>query len=401
MLATRSAWAQGAPDDVRIGILFPLSGANAPVGIDARHALEVAADIINRSFDLDLPGARGAGIASLGGARVRLIFADHQSDPQKGRSEAERLITQDKVCAIIGAGLSSVAATVSVSCERYRVPFIAADTSSPSLQRRKLKFFFRPTAHDGMFSKAMFDFMDAQRASGRKIDTVGILHEDTIFGTDSSNGQRALAEERGYRLAADIKYRANSPSLTTEVQKIKSAAPDVLLPTCYQTDAILLVKSMAQLGYKPKNIIAQASGFAEQVVYDAVGDQLRGLISRASFALDLAGKRPSIGAVNSLFKARSRKDLNDNTSRQFISLLILANAIERAKSVEGTRIREALAATNIPGIQTIMPWTHVQFDQDGQNIGADPILIQYINKRFVTIFPATLAVASAAWPMNA
>jgi branched-chain amino acid transport system substrate-binding protein len=278
---------------------------------------------------------------------------------------------------------------------------MSADNSSPSLHRRNLKFFFRAAAHDEMFSKAMFDFMDAQKKAGKKIESVALFHEDTIFGTDSSNVQLKLAGEHGYKVAADIKYRANSPSLTAEVQQLKSADADVLLPSSYTTDAILLVKTMGELGYKPKNIIAQAAGFSEKTVFDTVGGQLKGLISRASFSLDLAAKRPFIAKINDLFKARAGRDLNDNTSRQFMALLILADAISRAKSAEGEKIREALAATDIPGEKTIMPWRAVKFGPDGQNDFADPVLLQYIGEgKFTTIFPEQAAVSPAIWPMN-
>jgi branched-chain amino acid transport system substrate-binding protein len=397
-----SRLASAQAGEVVIGLVYPMSGANAQIGVDARHAFETALDIINGDHDLPLPGAKGAGIASLGGAKLRLIFADHQADPQKGRAEAERLMTQDKVSTIIGAFHSSVSNTISAATERYGIPYIAADSSSPSLHRRNLKFFFRPAAHDEMFSKAMFDFMDAQKKKGRKIDTVALFHEDTIFGTDSSTVQKKLAEERGYKIAADIKYRANSPSLTAEVQQLKSADADVLLPSSYTTDAILLVKTMAELGYKPKNIIAQAAGFSEKTVFDQVGDKLMGLISRASFSLDLAAKRPFITTVNDMFKKRAGRDLNDNTSRQFMSLLILADAIERAKSIEGDKIREALSATNIPGEQTIMPWQAVKFGPDGQNDIADPVLLQYVGEgKFKTVFPEAVSVGDPVWPMNA
>jgi branched-chain amino acid transport system substrate-binding protein len=395
----RMAFAQTS--EVVIGVVYPMSGANAQIGVDARHAFETALEIINDDHDLPLPGAKGVGLAGLGGAKIRLVFADHQADPQKGRAEAERLMTQDKVSAIIGAFHSSVSNTVSAATERYGIPYVAADSSSPSLHRRNLKFFFRPAAHDEMFSKAMFDFMDAQKKKGKKIDSIALFHEDTIFGTDSSNVQRKLAEERGYKIAADVKYRANSPSLTAEVQQLKSADADVLMPSSYTTDAILLVKTMAELGYKPKNIVAQAAGFSEKTVFDTVGDKLMGLISRASFSLDLAAKRPFITNVNELFKKRAGRDLNDNTSRQFMALLILADAIDRAKSIEGEKIREALAATNIPGEKTIMPWQAVKFGPDGQNDLADPVLLQYVgDNKFTTIAPEAVAVTPAVWPMN-
>jgi branched-chain amino acid transport system substrate-binding protein len=388
-------------EEVVIGVLFPMSGANAQIGVDARHAMETAADIVNNSHDLDLPTAKNAGLAGLGNAKIKLIFADHQSDPQKGRAEAERLITQDKVCALIGCYLSSVSSTVSAVGERYDLPFLCADSSSPSLARRGYRFFFRPAAQDEMFSAAMFDFLDAQKAKGKKVETVGLFFEDTIFGTDSSNTQRKLAAERGYKLVADIKYKSNSPSLSAEVQQLKAADPDVLLPSSYTTDAILLMRTMAELGYKPRNIVAQASGFSDKAFFDAMGDKALGIISRASFSLDMAQKRPSVRKVNDMYRARSNRDLNDSTSRELMGLLVLADAIDRAKSTDGEKIREALAATDIPGERTIMPWKRVKFEADGQNVDADPVLVQYIGGTFVTIFPAAVALAEPQWPMNA
>jgi branched-chain amino acid transport system substrate-binding protein len=386
--------------EVVIGVLYPLSGASAQQGVDAQKAYEAALEVINKNHEFDLPMAKGEGLSGLGGAKIRLIYADHQGDPQKGRAEAERLITQDKVCAIVGTYQSSVAVTVSQTCERYQIPFMSADNSSPSLHTRGLKFFFRAAPHDEMFTKAMFDFYDALKKKGTKIETLALFHEDTIFGTDSANAQTKLANERGYKIVADIKYRSNTPSLSAEVQQLKVANADVLMPSSYTTDGILLVKTMAELGYKPNAIVAQAAGFSEKALYDAVGDKLDGVITRGSFSLDLAAKRPMVGAINALFKEKSGKDLNDNTSREFMALVVLADAINRAKSTDGEKIRAALAATEIPGEQTIMPWKRVKFDEMGQNNDADPVLLQYIGGKFVTIFPPQAAIAEAVWPMK-
>jgi branched-chain amino acid transport system substrate-binding protein len=400
-LAAVSACARAEQSqEIVIGALYPLSGATAVGGVDARHALETATEVINTSIDLDLPLAKSAGLAGLGGAKVTVVYADHQGDPQKGRAEAERLITQKRVAALIGAYQSSVAASVSQTAERYAIPFMAAEVSSPSLHRRGLKFFFRAAAHDEMFSQVMFDFFDALTRKGPKIETLSLFHEDTIFGTDSANTQIKLADERGYKIATNIKYRANSPSLAAEVQQLKAADADVLMPSSYTTDSILLVKTMAELGYKPKAIVAQDAGFSESSFYDAVGDKVEGVISRSSFSLDLTAKRPSVGKVNELFKARSGKDLNDYTSREFMALLILADGIDRAKSTDGEEIRQALAATNLPGERTIMPWKQVKFDETGQNNDADPVLLQYVKGKFVTIFPVQAAIAEPIWPMN-
>src|SRR6266513_457641 len=235
--------ARAQTSEVVIGVIYPLSGASAQIGVDAQKAYETAAEIINKTYDFDLPLAKGEGLPGLGGAKIRLVFADHQADPQKGRAET-------------GTYQSSVAVTVSQICERYQTPFISADNSSPSLHRRGLKFYFRAAPHDEMFSAAMFDFFDAMKKKGTKIETLSLFHEDTIFGTDSSSTQLKLANERGYKVLADIKYRTNSPSLSAEVQQLKTANADVLMPSSYTTDGILLVKTMAELGYKPNAIVA-------------------------------------------------------------------------------------------------------------------------------------------------
>src|SRR6201986_4868208 len=112
--------ARAETTDVVIGVIYPFSGANAQQGVDAQKAYETALDIINKDYDFDLPLAKGEGLPGLGGAKVRLVFADHQSDPQKGRAEAERLITQEKVSAVIGTYQSAVAVTVSQICDRYQ-----------------------------------------------------------------------------------------------------------------------------------------------------------------------------------------------------------------------------------------------------------------------------------------
>src|ERR1700751_6085368 len=133
--------ARAETSEVAIGVIYPFSGSSAQIGVDAQKAFETAAEIINKDYDFKLPLAKGEGLPGLGGAKVKLVFADHQGDPQKGRAETERLITQEKVSAVIGSYQRAVAVTVSQTCERYQIPFLSADNSSPSLHRRGLKYY--------------------------------------------------------------------------------------------------------------------------------------------------------------------------------------------------------------------------------------------------------------------
>ena len=387
-----------AADDVVIGALYQMTGPNGQVGNDAKAAMETAADIINGNHNVPMLLGKGGGLSNLGGAKVRVIFADHQGDPQKARAEAERLITQEHVVALIGSYQSATAATVSQVADRYEVPFMVAESSSPSLNQRGLKWFFRTSPHDMMFTQAMFDFYrDIGAKTGRKVRSVVLFHEDTIFGTDSSNAQKQMAEAAGIKVAADIRYRGNSPSLSAEVQQIKAADADVVMPTLYTSDAILLMRGMHDLGYAPKAIMAQSAGFAEQSLIDAVGPLMEGVMSRSAFALDAVKARPAIPAVNALFRARSNKDLNDNTGREITALIVLADAINRAGSTDEEKIRQALIATDVPGDQTIMPWQGIKFDNTGQNIAATPVIQQIKDGKYHTIYPFDVAAEEAVW----
>ncbi len=388
-----------AADEVVIGAIYPLTGNAAQVGADARVAIDTMLEIVNGAHEpLPMLMGRGGGLDRLGGARIRVVYADHQNDPQKARAEAERLITQDKVVALIGSYTSATAATISQVAERYEVPYLSMDNSSPSLHKRGLKWFFRTSPHDEMFTQAMFDFFKEVGAkTGRPVKSVALFYEDSIFGSDSSTVQRSLAGAGKITVGADIKYRANSPSLSAEAQRLKAADADVLMPSSYTSDAILIMRSLQELGYKPRAIMAQAAGFQEQAFLTGAGPLAEGVLSRSSFAGDAVKSRPAITPVMAMFRAKAGKDLNDNTSRQVVAVQVLADAINRAGSAKPDDIRRALMAANVPGDQTIMPWRGVRFDETGQNQDATPVIQQVVGGVFRTVYPADVAVQEPVW----
>ncbi len=389
-------------EDITIGAIYPLTGNAAQIGADAQAAIGVMTDVINGDHaPIPMLLGQGGGLPHFGHNHIRVIFADHQNDPQKARAEAERLITQEHVSALIGSYTSATAATISQVADRYEVPYIAMDNSSPSLNQRGLKWFFRTSPHDEMFTAAMFDFMKAEgEKTGRPVHSVALFYEDSIFGTDSSNVMRKLAAANGMTVAADIKYRANSPSLSAEAQKLKAAAADVVMPSSYTSDAILLLRATNEVGYHPV-ILAQAAGFQEQSFLSAAGPLAEGVMSRSSFALDATKSRPAITAINAMFRAKANKDLNDNTSRQIVAVQVLADAIDRAGSSKPEDIRVALTKTDVPGDQTIMPWKGIKFDATGQNTEATPVIQQIKDGVYHTVYPAEVAVQEPVWNVGA
>src|ERR1700716_1371189 len=82
--------ARAQTSEVVIGVIYPLSGASAQIGVDAQKAFETAADLINKNYDFELPLAKGEGLSGLGGAKVRLPLPDLPAAPPKGPARPPR-----------------------------------------------------------------------------------------------------------------------------------------------------------------------------------------------------------------------------------------------------------------------------------------------------------------------
>jgi len=391
-----------AAPEVKIGVIYPMSGPIAQAGLDNKHAIELALDIINTTKykNLNLPLAKTEGLPNLGGAKITVTFADHQGKPDLGLSEAERLLTQEKVVALLGCYNSNVTETASMVAERMKMPFFNPESSSPRLTQRGFKWFFRSTPHDETFSEAMFKcLVDLEKKRGNKFRTIAVVYEDTLYGKDSSRIEKELAEKAGYKVVADIPYRRSATSLTSEVQKLKAANPDVLFPTSYASDAILLCKTSKDLDYSPSAIMAQNAGHTDPSFIEAVGKDADGIASRSEFSLDLAVHKPLVKEVNDLFKQRSGRDFSGTCARAFVGFFVLADAINRAGSTKPEAIREALIKTHMPADQLITPWRGVKFDEMGQNILVDAIIIQYQGGKPYTVWPFNLATKDLLFPI--
>lgn len=399
-IVTPEVWAQS---EVKIGVVYPMSGPAAQAGVDNKPVFEIAAEIANGTVDLPFPFYQKLkGLPGLKGAKVRLIFSDHQGKPEIGQAEAERMITQEKVHALVCCWHSVVTATASQVAERHGVPFLNPESSSPPLTARGFKWFFRTSPHDGHFTQVMFDFFrDFEQKRGVKLRTLGLTYEDTTFGADSGKVQKELAKKHGYDVVVDIQYRSRSTSLQTEVQRLKAANPDVWMPTSYQTDAILFVRTAKELDYNPKMIMAQNAGHISPDFIAAVGKDAEGTLTRAPFATDLIVKRPVAVALNAIYAKRAGKDLYDFPARAFTGMMTLLDALNRAGSTDPEAIRKALVATSIVGDQLIMTWDGIKFDETGQNTLVKGIILQLQGGKYHTIYPFDVATKDVLYPIPA
>jgi len=389
-------------EEVKLGFIYPMSGPVAQPGLDNKHVIELALDIINTTKykHLNLPLAKSEGLPNLGGAKVTAVITDHQGKPDLGMSEAERLITQEKVVALVGSWQSSVTETASRVAERMQMPFLNPESSTPSLTERGFKWFFRVSPHDVTFSEAMFECLkELEKKRNVKLKTCALMYDDSLWGKEVSVIERNLAEKAGYKVVVDIPFRRQAISLNSEVQKLKLGKPDIFLPLAYTSDAILLARTSKQLDFNPPIIMANDAGMIDPAYPETLGKDSDGVCTRNEFSMDLAEKKPMIKEINDLFKKRSGRNLSGTSARCFVGVFVLCDAINRAGSTKPEAVREALKKTFFSAEQLIVPWRGVKFDEKGQNSLVDAIVVQFQGGQYYTVWPSHLATREMIYPI--
>jgi len=400
-LALMLVWspASKAVDKINIALLYPLSGALTESGKRMKAAFEVAAVIINGSYDLPgIPYAKTKGIPSLGGAKLVLKFHDTQGSPEVGKAETERIILAGKAKLIIGAYQSGVSKPSSFVAERHKFPFLCAVSSSAALTERGLKYFFRVAPTDYHDSVMFFDFLDEMRAAGKKVERVAMVYEKTEYGVHGAKEVKKRIKERtGYKLVADVPYAFKTPDLNAEVLTIKAAKPDVIIHATLFGEMVLFAKTYKDLGVKVDANLSFCGGFhnprfAEQLAQDA-----EGYMGSCTFSTDFIQRKPQLKIINEMYKAKTRMDMDGLAAEAVTALFVAADAFNRAKSTDPEAIAQELRTLELK-IETL-PGKGVKFDQTGQNIWIASTMSQIQNGEYRVVWPADWASGQMVWPM--
>jgi branched-chain amino acid transport system substrate-binding protein len=391
---------QAQAADVKIGVIYPLTGNAASAGQSAKQAIELGAEIINNAHpDLKaMPLGATAGLPNLGGAKIVLDGADHQGNPQVGQQQTLRLITQDHVVAMLGSYHSSVTLVATAVAERQGIPYLVADSVAKNITGRGFKWTFRTTPIAPDFAKAYTEFLEDLKKSGKKVDSIAIVSENTDYGTSVGNSIEEAAKAANIKVAARIPYNANSSDVSAQVLQLKTLKPDAVIFVSYTSDSILYMKTLKNLDYLPPIIIGDDAGFSDPSFIPNVGDISQGAVDRSAFAAGKPGTNSYI--VNQMFKAKYNRELDDTSARWMEGLFVLADAINRAGSTEPAKIQAALKATNLNAGQLMIGYKGVKFDATGQNILSSTYLIQLQGKEYVSVWPEDRATNKLEYPMK-
>ena len=374
--------AQGST--VKVGLLQPVSGALAYSGQQGRLGAALAVEEINAA----------GGIKSMGGAKIEPVVGDAQSTPDGGNAEVEKMNSAG-VSAIVGGYASGICLATTQTAARYELPYIVDVGVTDAIVTRGLKNTFRFGPGVGVITKtAIENLLAINNKAGKPAKTVMIVHEDSAFGAGLAKLLNTQLPANGFEVLETISHPTPTRDFNNVVLKIKAANPDIVIPANYYNEYILLARTMQQQKVRPK-----------AAIYSILG----GAASSYKFVKEFQDAAQYIMDCNHWFDPRNAKalELKKKVEAQgqfytyevymnYSCVLLLADAIDRAKSADRAAITAALASSTFAG--HIMPYGPTRF-VDGQNQGAAPANTQIIGNDIQVILPETFASAKPVYPL--
>ena len=386
---------------IKIGTIFPLTGPVALAGQRCKAAVETAVDILNnKNPKIKVPLADKKGW--LEGYKFVLVHADSQGKPDVGKAEAERLINQEGVWGLIGAYNSSVSMPASLVAERAKKIFMCGASSSAALtQRKEMKYFFRTASTDEIESQEFIDVLQwlNKTQKNANIKTLGIIYENSVFGKNASEQAKKAAAAGGFTVVADVPFTPGATNLDSEVQTVKSKNPDALFGAVLGADYALMVKTMKKMNWVPKVSLNYCSGYQDPVIAKQLGADADFFMGSTGYSPEFASMMPAVAEVEKIFKTKTGGVPYDSDSiQETIAMLVLAQAIEKAKSLDPTKVAETLYANTWDSPLSLSG--KVAFVPGGQNKLALSLVTQLQGGKYKKIFPTEKADTKPVFPMK-
>jgi branched-chain amino acid transport system permease protein len=216
------------------------------------------------------------------------------------------------------------------------------------------------------------------------------VYENTQFGSSVARAALEQAPRAGIEIVAYEAYDQGGTDFTPLLTRVKSETPDAVLFVSYLADATLLMRQSKEIDLNPKVFTAGGAGFSLPDFLKGAGDTAEYTISVTQWTPDAKWTGSREWAEH--FRARWNYEPSYHSVQAYMSLKILADAIERAGSTERTAVRDAIRTSNLDSV-----FGPIHFSDVGQN--EHPVAItQVLNGKFVTVWPASAAIRAPVLP---
>ncbi len=382
--AATQAPAASAAEPVKVGVLLPITGQDALEGQHHMDAHQLAVDEINAA----------GGIQCLDGAQLVLVPGDSQGKPEAGNSETERLITNEKVIAVMGAFHSGVTLPTTEIAEKYEVPFLVPNAIAGSITGRGLKYVFKTRVALESYAQVTSQFAKDMGAK-----TAVSLTSNITIGEEAKKAYAVSVPAAGLELLDEVVYQSGSPDLSDAILKIKNADPDVVFAIANAPDAILLIRQMQSLNYWPKmGMLNPGGGMADPTFMKDLQDLSEGITFAEAWSPKVAVGDSQ--AVNAKFEAKYGYPLSGATATTYATTHLLAAALEKSCSLDPKALAETLRTTEFKeGPWNFMFPDGIAFNETGYVKNPLVVVLQIQSQNQVPVWPADLATNKVNWPV--
>ena len=351
--------------DILVGMYGSLTGDGASFGQSSREGTELAVEEVNAAGGL------------LGGRQISLLVEDNQSRPEEASNAVTKLITQDKVVAVLGEVASRRTLAAAPVAQRYQIPLITPASTNARVTEVG-DYIFRVCFIDPfqgeVLAKFAFNDLKARRAAVLKD-----IQQDYSVGLTDSIVRNFT--ELGGQVLDPISYSSGDPDFRAVLTQIRSLKPDVIFAPGYYTEAAIIVRQARELGLNMP--ILGGDGW--------VGDALangREALRNTFISNHYSGDNPAPVVQNfvAAYRKKFGKEPDSIAALAYDAVKVLADAITRANTTEGPAVRNALAAASVAGVTG-------QLTMDAQRNVSKPAVIQevtYQNGAVAFVYRATI-----------
>jgi branched-chain amino acid transport system substrate-binding protein len=320
---------QNATGDILVGMYGSLTGDGASFGQSSVEGAQLGVDEINNAGGL------------LGGRKIRLLVEDDQSKPEEASNAVTKLITQDKVVAVLGEVASRRTLAAGPVAQKYRVPMITPASTNERVTQIG-DYIFRVCFIDPFQGEVLAKFAYGD-LKARKIAVLKDIQQDYSVGLTDAIQKTFTA--LGGQVLDPVSYSSGDADFKAILTQVRAQKPDVVVVTGYYPEAAIIVRQARELGMTMP--ILGGDGW--------VGDALkngREALANTFISNHYSGDNPDplVQNFRKAYRAKFSREPDSIAALGYDAAKVLADAIARASSTEGPKIREALASADVPGV---------------------------------------------------
>jgi len=385
-LAPHVATAQSK--EVLLAAVVALTGTNSAWGQRTWNAFQLAADLVNEQ----------GGVKALGGAKLKYIVADTESKPEVAGSQTEKVIQRGAV-AVTGTNQSAATIVATQIAEREGVPFVCATDVDPLITSRGFKFTFRTSPIIDSYARDLLAHIkELGQSSGHPARKVAILSENSIVGQSSVDAAQRIAKELGFEMvSADTYDAAKTQNFASYISKYKGAGVEAFIGHNKPSDAVLITRTMKELNYNPLAYGGILGGHVSTEYVNALGKDADNVLSTTSWSADVA--IPGLKELAKKYADRFKEPMDSTGAGGFTAFAVLWDALERARSADRKKLRDAVAATSLKtGERMYLQLRGAKFLPSGENSIAGGLVFTIRAKEWIPVAPKEFAKTTAAYP---